>query len=110
MKESRSSRATEDIAFAQLAGSFTAYALMLLAFLVLLISRPSAYDPSTYWAMALMAFLFVTALFIVIVRGVRGLKRLNASVKEDRRRSAAGLIQEREDPQLPETPSGPGTE
>jgi len=110
MKESRSSRATEDIALAHLGGSFVAYVLMLLAFLVLLIFRPSAYDPSTYWAMALMAFLFVTALIIVIVRGVRGLKRLNASVKEDRRRIAAGLPLEREDPQPPETPSGRGAE
>jgi hypothetical protein len=91
MKEGRSSKATENVVFSLIGGSSTATLLMFLALLVLLIFRPSSYDPSTYWAMALIAILCVSALVIATVRGLRGLKRLNASVKEDRRRIAAGL-------------------
>lgn len=106
MKERRSSRATEDVALSLMGGSSVVFFLALLAFLVMLMVRPRVGDPSTYWAIALMAFLLITALVIVVVRGVRGLKRLNASAKEDRRRIAAGLPLERDDPQPPETPPG----
>jgi membrane protein implicated in regulation of membrane protease activity len=98
MKEGRSSKATENVAFSLMGGSSIATFLMGLALLVLLTFRPSSYDPSTYWAIALTAFLCVSALVIVIVRALRGLKRLNASVKEDRRRIAAGLPLERDEP------------
>jgi O-antigen/teichoic acid export membrane protein len=97
MKEDRSSRATRN-AFFSLFGPFSvANFLLLLMFLVLLVFRPSGYDSSTYWALALMAFLGISALVVVIVGARGGLKRLTASAKEDRRRIAAGLPLDPED-------------
>ena len=106
MKEGRSSKATQDAAFFVYRGSTLGKFLALLAFLVVLIFRPNSYDPSTYWAIALVVVLFVAALVIVIARGVRGLKVLNDSAKEDRRRIAAGLPLERQEPQSPDRPPG----
>lgn len=105
MKEDRSSKATRE-AFFSLFGPFgIANLLCLLMFLVLLIFRPNFNDPGTYWALVLMFAFGISALIVVLVGSWGRLRQLSASAREDRRRIAAHLPVERENP--PDTPEPP---
>lgn len=63
---------------------------LILVVIVLAVFQPKASDPSTYWAIALMAVLMLVAGGLM-VKGMLRLRLLRKSHKEDRRRIAAGL-------------------
>lgn len=104
----RSSRATWDAFFAMFGPFHFGNILMLLSILVLVIFRPNADDPGTYWAIGLVALLMITAAVFIIGGGGRRLLRLLESGRQDRRRIQAGLPLEPEEPQPPETPPANG--
>jgi uncharacterized BrkB/YihY/UPF0761 family membrane protein len=66
--------------------NFTLF-LVLILYVVL---QPKASDPSTYWAIALMAVLMLIAGGLMVSGMVR-LRLVRKAHKEDRRRIAAGL-------------------
>jgi membrane protein YdbS with pleckstrin-like domain len=68
---------------------------MLLVIVVFVVFQPKASDPSTYWAIALMAVLMLIA-GVLMVKGMLRLRLVRKSHKEDRRRIAAGLTLEPE--------------
>ncbi|WP_442542521.1 hypothetical protein ACSBOX_11255 [Arthrobacter sp. KN11-1C] len=63
---------------------------MLLVIVVLVVFQPKASDPSTYWAIALMAALMLVAGGLML-KGLLRLRLVRKEHKEDRRRIAAGL-------------------
>lgn len=63
---------------------------MILVVIVLAAFQPKASDPSTHWAIALMAVLMLVAGGLM-VKGLLRLRLVRRSQKEDRRRIAAGL-------------------
>ncbi|WP_442545202.1 hypothetical protein ACSBOX_05870 [Arthrobacter sp. KN11-1C] len=63
---------------------------LLLVIVVLVVFQPKASDPSTYWAIALMAALMLVA-GALKVKGLLRLRLVRKEHKEDQRRVAAGL-------------------
>ncbi|UKA59389.1 hypothetical protein [Arthrobacter sp. FW306-2-2C-D06B] len=68
---------------------------LLLVVVVLVVFQPKASDPSSYWAIALMAVLMLVTGGLM-VKGMLRLRLVRKSHKEDRRRIAAGLTLEPE--------------
>ncbi|MFK0039703.1 hypothetical protein ACIQTW_07655 [Paenarthrobacter sp. NPDC090517] len=106
----RTSNATWGVLFSMFGSFQVPSILMLVAILVLVIIRPNADDPATFWAIAIVALLIVIAGVIVVSRGGARLKRLRESAQEDRRRIETQLPLERDDPNPPETYPGRGLE
>lgn len=63
---------------------------MLLVLIVYVIFQPKASDPSTYWAIGLMAVLMLVA-GVLLLKGLFRLRLVRRSHKEDQQRIAAGL-------------------
>ncbi len=63
---------------------------LMLVVVVLVVFQPKATDPSTYWAIGLMAVLMLIAGGLM-VKGLLRLRLVRKEHKEDRRRIAAGL-------------------
>ena len=63
---------------------------MFLVLILYVIVQPKASDPSTYWAIGLMAVLMLVAGGLM-VNGLFRFRLVHKSHKEDRRRIAAGL-------------------
>ena len=63
---------------------------MLLVIIVLAIFQPKASDPSTYWAIELMAVLMLVAGGLML-KGLLRFRLVHRSHKEGQRRIAAGL-------------------
>lgn len=79
-------------------GPYAIANFILIGMLVLFVFEPSVNDPSTYWVIAAMAVMFLVAGGL-IVQGTLRHKNIRKSAIEDRRRIAAGLPLEREDPE-----------
>ena len=103
----RSSNATWNAVFSMFGPYFIANVIMLIAIIFFWVTQPKINDPSTYWSIALVSLLLLEAALFV-VKGARGLRRVNAEAREDRRRHAAGLPLEREEPEPQETRSADG--
>ncbi|XAS74016.1 hypothetical protein VUN82_09365 [Micrococcaceae bacterium Sec5.1] len=91
----RSSKATWNAVLSMFGPYFIANLIMLVAIIFFWVTQPKINDPSTYWSIALVGLLLLAAALFV-VKGARGLQRVNAEAREDRRRHAAGLPLERE--------------
>lgn len=63
---------------------------MLLVFIVYVIFQPKASDPSTYWAIGLVAILMLLA-GVLVLKGLFRFRLVHRSHKKDRQRIAAGL-------------------
>jgi hypothetical protein len=63
---------------------------LMLVVVVLVVFQPKACDPSTYWAIGLMAVLMLIAGGLM-VKGFLRLRLVHKAHKEDRQRIAAGL-------------------
>jgi magnesium-transporting ATPase (P-type) len=101
--KNRTSKSTWDVLLSTFGPFQVTNILMLLAILVLVIFRPNADDPGTFWAIAIVALLIVITGVIVVSRGGKRLKRLREAAQEDRRRVEARLPLERDDPNPSET-------
>jgi hypothetical protein len=88
-------------AFASNGYTTYAQALVIGGGILAVVIRPSFDDPGTYWAIAVAGVMIVLGLAFTIIGGVIRIRRLNASVREDRRRLAAGLPLERDDLDVP---------
>lgn len=63
---------------------------LLLVLITYVVFQPKASDPSTYWAIGLLAVLMLVA-GVLMVKGLLRFKLVHKEHKEDRRRIAAGL-------------------
>ncbi|WP_223916290.1 hypothetical protein [Arthrobacter sp. NicSoilC12] len=102
--KARSSKATWQSVYSMFGPLKIANLTMLIAIILAVMFQPKANDPSTYWAAAMVAFVMLVAGFFLVRGGLR-LKRVRASAREDRRRIAAGLPL---DPENPEDQIGRG--
>ncbi|MFJ4207926.1 hypothetical protein ACIPY2_05605 [Paenarthrobacter sp. NPDC089675] len=96
--KNRSSATTWNAVFATFGPYTIANGLMLLALVLFLIFGPEVDDSGTYWSIGLIRLVMLAA-GIFIFKGALGLRKVNASSREDRRRIAAGLPLEREQEQ-----------
>ena len=103
----RSSKATWDAVFSMFGPYFIANIIMLITIVFFVVTQPKINDPSTYWSIALVGLLLLAAV-VFVVKGALGLRRVTAEAREDRRRLAAGLPLEREEPEPPVTRSVDG--
>jgi len=94
----RSSKATWHSVYSMLGPLKVANLTMLVAIILAVVFQPKANDPSTYWAAVVVAFVMLVAAFFLVRGGLRS-KRVRTSAAEDRRRIAAGLPLDPEDPE-----------
>ena len=80
----RSSKATWNAVSSMFGPYFIANVIMLVAIIFFWVTQPKINDPSTYWSIALVGLLLLAAALFV-VKGARGLRRVNADAREDRR-------------------------
>lgn len=94
----RSSKATWQSVYSMLGPLKIANLTMLVAIILAVVFQPKANDPSTYWAATMVAFVMLVAGFFLVRGGLR-LKRVRSSAAENRRRIAAALPLDPEDPE-----------
>jgi hypothetical protein len=85
-------------AFYSMLGPYATANFILIGMLALFVFKPSVNDPSTYWVLAVMVIMILVAGGF-IVKGTLRHKTILKSAKEDRRRLAAGLPLDAEDPE-----------
>ena len=95
----KSSKATWDAFYSMDGPSAISNIIVLVALILFAVSQPDVDDPSTYWALALVAVLFLVAGGFQVQAALR-LKRVYRSAKEDRRRIAEGLPLDPGEPEL----------
>lgn len=72
--------------------------LMLGALLLFVVFQPAVNDPGTHWALVMVAIILLAAV-VFVVKGTLRLKHVGKSAREDRRRVAAGLSLDPEQPE-----------
>ena len=98
LRKVKSSKATWDAFYSMDGPLAISNIILLLAVILFAVSRPNVDDPSTYWALALGAVLFLLAGGFK-VQGALRLKRVYRSAKKDRRRIAEGLPLDPDEPE-----------
>jgi hypothetical protein len=85
-------------AFYSMLGPYATANFILIGMLALFVFKPSVNDPSTYWTMAVMVIMILVAGGF-IVKGTLRHKSILKSAEQDRKRLAAGLPLDPEDPE-----------
>jgi hypothetical protein len=98
----KSSRKTWDAVFSTFGPYAVANILMLLAIVVFIVFQPDLSGPTDTWTLkTLLSCVAIGTIMLVaggfILKGVLGLRKVNQSAREDRRRVEAGLPLDPED-------------
>ena len=71
--------------------------LMLVALILFVVFQPKVNDPGTHWALVMVGVILLAAV-VFVVKGTLRLRHVGKSAREDRRRLAAGLPIDPEQP------------